>query len=376
MEITDKIISLVEAKKIEEASTYIKELDTIRTSISIKLDRLIDLNRTWAEGSLNDNIAIYNYSLKISTSVLIISLLFAIISATLITSRISKSTKKIMDLSNRLSEYDLSKNIEIKTKDEYGQIATALNIAQENLRNIINSVVNSTNKVNSSSQELSAAIEEVTYQFDQINESSLEISSSIQETSAITEEIAASIVEVSSSTEVLSEKATDGNINSEKIQKRSAKIKDNTEYVINNTNNIYRSFEENIKSSIEKGQVVNEIVNMANSIEQIAEQTNLLALNAAIEAARAGEQGKGFAVVADEVRILAEQSKDSVQNVKHTISEVKTAFNNITDSSTNLLQFINVEIMKEFNNFINVGNKYEEDGIFVREMSENMACYV
>lgn len=373
VETSDKIIDLVEADKIDEASIYIKELDNLRNDLTLKLNRLVELNNAWAEDSLNANNETYEMSLKLSSIVLITSLIAALVSATVITSRISKSLKKVLNLSNRLAEYDLSQNIEIKHKDEFGEIADSLNTAQENLRGIINSLIDSTNKVNSSGEELSAAIEEVTNQFDQINESSLEISSSVQETSAITEELAASIVEISSSIEVLSDKANDGNVNAEKIQRRSTKIKDNTEYVINNTNNIYKDFENDIKSSMEKGKVVNEIVTMANSIEEIAEQTNLLSLNASIEAARAGEHGKGFAVVAEEVRILAEQSKDSVQNVKHTINEVKSAFNNITDSSTNLLHFINTEIMKEFNSFINVGDKYEQDGLFIREMSENMA---
>lgn len=96
-----------------------------------------------------------------------------------------------MTLSNRLAKYDLSENINIKNKDEFGEIATSLNIAQENLRKIITSVINSTEKVNSSSEDLSTAIEEVTCQFDQINDSSLEISSTVEETSAITEELSA-----------------------------------------------------------------------------------------------------------------------------------------------------------------------------------------
>lgn len=372
-ETSDKIISLINDNKMVEASTYIKDLDTIRGDLTLKLDRLIELNNRWAEESLINNKKTYNNSVKVTTIVLVISLILVLIFATRITNRISKSIKKIMTLSNRLSKYDLSENINIKDKDEFGEIATSLNVAQENLRNIITSVITSTEKVNSSSEDLSNAIEEVNCQFDQINDSSLEISSTVEETSAITEELSASILEVTSSIEVLSEKATDGNINAEKIERRSTKIKDNTEYVINNTNNVYRSFENDIKTSIEKGRVVNEIVTMANSIEAIAEQTNLLALNAAIEAARAGEQGKGFAVVAEEVRMLAEQSKVSVQNVKNTINEVKLAFNNITDSSNNLLHFIDDEIMKEFNNFINVGDKYEKDGMFIREMSENIA---
>lgn len=368
------IIKLVEENKLKEAEINIENLDSTYKDFNNKISRLIDLNGQWASDSLNNNKAIFKNSVSLSSTTLIVFLILVLISSALITLRIKKSLKRIMDLSNRISSYNLSQDINISFNDEFGAIGYSLNTAQKNLRFLINSVIDMTEKVKYSSLGLSTAIEEVTCEFNKINDSSTEINSTIQETTAITEELSASILEVSSSVEVLSEKATDGNLNSEKIQKRASNIKDNTEYVINNTNSIYKNFEANIKSSIEKAKVVNEIVSMANSIEEIADKTNLLALNAAIEAARAGEHGKGFAVVAEEVRLLAEQSKISVQNVKNTISEVKIAFNNIIESSNKLLEFINFEIMKEFNSFIKIGDKYKNDGMFIREMSENIAA--
>lgn len=178
----------------------------------------MELNSKWAQESIISNKAIYNNSLKLTSIVIVISILIILISSARITIRITKSLKKIMALSNRIAKYDLTESIDVAYNDEFGAIGTSLNTAQENLRNIINSFKNSTEMVNNSCENLAISIEEVTAQFDLINESSNDINSTIQETSAITEELSASILEVSSSIDVLSEKANDGNMNSEKFK--------------------------------------------------------------------------------------------------------------------------------------------------------------
>lgn len=353
-----KLVSLEES-----FNDSIETLNSISRSNSIQSQVKVQLNQE-----------IFKKSIISAISILLITIVIALIFAIRLMSRIGKSIKQIMSLSKRMADFDLSTDITIHTKDEFEVIANSLNNAQDNLRDILESTVNNTKTVIDGSENLSILIQTICTQFDKINDSTTNINSVVQETSAVTEELSASIIEVNSSVSVLSEKATDGNSNSEKIQKRATNIKEDTTFAINNTNSIYKDVEADIKTSIEKGKIVNEIVNMANSIEEIAEQTNLLALNAAIEAARAGDHGKGFAVVADEVRNLAEESKASVQNVKGTIKEVREAFDNISKSSEKLLQFMNSEIINEFNNFVSIGNSYEEDGIFVRTMSEDIAA--
>ncbi|MGL5352467.1 MAG: methyl-accepting chemotaxis protein, partial [Clostridium sp.] len=131
--------------------------------------------------------------------------------------------------------------------------------------------------------------------------------------------------------------------------------------------------QKNMEKAIEDGKVVDSIKVMADTIGSIAEQTNLLALNAAIEAARAGEQGRGFAVVADEVRKLAEQSSKAVISIQETIAKVQNAFKISIDTGSDILEFINIQVNEQFDAYGKAGNQYYNDSEFVSGMSDEIA---
>jgi len=196
----------------------------------------------------------------------------------------------------------------------------------------------------------------------------------MQESSAATEEITASVEEVDSSVNILSSKAMEGSNNASDAKVRASKVKENSKEIKNIAKELYIQKEANMKKVIEESSVIDSIRVMADTISSIADQTNLLALNAAIEAARAGEQGRGFAVVAEEVRKLAEQSSGAVVEIQKTIESVKQIFNKSIETGNDILKFIDVDIMKTYDEYEETGNQYHIDSDFVSNMSEEIAA--
>lgn len=372
-EVRSKYISLIESGDVQNAAIAFEDIKEIKKEMDKCLSSLIKLNQKWAQEAIDKNESTYKSSLGITVVLIAITLIILISISIILIKAITNSLKKIVSLSDRISRYDFSKDISIEKKDEFGDVSDALDKAQNNIKELIKEIMNGAEEMSAASEELSATVEEMSSQFDEINNSTADVTTVVEETSDTTEELTASIEVISSSVDVLASKATDGKLNANKIKNRSMEIKQDISKVISNTKDVYGNVEKAILTAIEKASVVEDIIIMANTIEGISEQTNLLALNAAIEAARAGEQGKGFAVVAEEVRKLAEQSSEAVNKVKVTITEVNEAFNSLSEHSNELLSFMSEDVMTQFNNFIKAGEQYEKDGIFINDMSGEIA---
>lgn len=370
----NRIIDAADLNDSNEVAKQYMIFVPVEEEMLASLDKVIEINLAAAKvASDNINLASARTNV-IMTLMSIAGFIIAILLGVFMSSHINKPLRKIRDYAERLAMYDFSTPITITRKDEFGQTGIALNKAQKNVNILVKEIMENSQDISASSEELSATAEELSLRARSIDDAIANISDGMQESSAAAEEISASVEEVDSSVNELSGKAMEGSSSSSKSKEKATEVKNNGKKAIEETRNLYAEKENKMLEVIEDGKVVDNIKVMADTIGSIAEQINLLALNAAIEAARAGEQGKGFAVVAEEVRTLAEQSSQAVTSIQETITRVRDAFKNSIDTGNDILSFINTEVHRQFNAYMETGDQYYNDSNFVSMMSEEIAA--
>ena len=224
-----------------------------------------------------------------------------------ITRKLKDFVAKVTDLAR--GEGDLTKQINITSNDEFGQLADEINTLVEKIRRIISQIAQTSQMVSSSAIQLQSNAEQIATGAEEVSAQAETVATASEQMSATSGDIAQNCQMASEGSQLASAAAVSG-----------AKVVDETIGVMNSIADRVRKSAQAVESLGSRSDQIGEIV---GTIEDIADQTNLLALNAAIEAARAGEQGRGFAVVADEVRALAERTTRATREISEMIKAIQ-----------------------------------------------------
>ena len=278
----------------------------------------------------------------------------------------NKLNKIMKDMED--GQADLSERVEVRGKDEIGQLAQGINAFIGSLEDVMHQVMLNSEKLHEVTNNVSERVTNV-------NINSTDISASMQELSATMEEISASITTINQGTkdandkvDVLADASKDLVGYADTMEQRAAELENRA---IENKKNTSDIVEENVakwKKAADDSKQVERINELTNDILTISSQTNLLALNASIEAARAGEAGRGFAVVADEIRQLADSSRETADSIQELNKMVTLAVNELVSSSSFIVSYINETIMPDYDGFVESGKQYREDAEHVNDI--------
>ena len=373
--IYDAILEHSDKGENDEASELAnKDLREAGVALTAELDEMVVANKAEMADAVAEQEAVYKrvtrtiYILIVVSNIILIYVFW--VSWTWVCKRLININKQLREIITTIEEGkgDLTKRVQCFCTDEIGNLAAGINVFIETLHKIMG-------QINTSSGQLGSIVNLVSDKVSTANDNSTNISSVMEELSATMDVISSSVNDIKDNVGVVDENimelsdasgdlcgyATGMKERAENLEKNAVENKQNTSDVVNGI--IVK-----LKQAIQSSKSVDRVNDLTDEILSISSQTNLLSLNASIEAARAGEAGKGFAVVADEISQLANSSREAANNIQTINNMVIEAVKDLIDGADSIVKYINESILPDYEEFVNVGQQYNEDAVHVNEI--------
>lgn len=282
-------------------------------------------------------------NVEMSIAATVISVVLSIVIALILGNGIKKPINSLLEIFIELEkgEGDLTKRINLKSKDEIGQMAQAFNKFMASMENMVISIKQNSNIVSDGAKSLSSGGVNATEEITQINDHMIKVTQDTQSITESIEQITTSISEIAQTSQSTAEDAQDIGGTAEEVNNLAEESQRYSLNVKNEMEKVQMISSNTIEITQKLGNEANEIGKIIDTIKAITAQTNLLALNASIEAARAGEHGLGFGVVASEIRKLAENNDESTKMIEEIILNIQQMINQTIEATANVGNNIN-----------------------------------
>ncbi|MEB0042502.1 MULTISPECIES: methyl-accepting chemotaxis protein [unclassified Pseudomonas] len=321
-QLEDRMRALSRADKLEELNVLLSvDLQNNSDQMNVVLTKLVDINTQQMATANQEGADQYSLAFNMVVGLLIIATVLTILFAWLLTNSITHPVSEALLVAEDIAEGNLTRQIKVEGSDEIGRLLKAMQKMQAKLRDTLNHISGSATQLASAAEELNTVTDESARGLAQQNKEIEQAATAVNQMTTAVEEVARNAVSTSDASKDATTSASDGR-----------------ELVMETVGAIER-MSGDVQSTAELiGNLANEsrdIGKVLDVIRGLADQTNLLALNAAIEAARAGEAGRGFAVVADEVRALAHRTQQSTSEIERMIGSIQGGTEQAVNSMRN-----------------------------------------
>ena len=281
----------------------------------------------------------------------------------LLAKTIARPVRVMTDVLKESGELNFSSNTVTgkyeSNNDETGAMARAITNFKDNIQSVVKRISQVSNKIHDGSDALENMVgvleKNSNRNLSTTDQLSNEMKQNVLPSVAMIEnnitEITADLAEVNVRLQSGKEKATSVHLQSGEMQESSKAANEKTKYM-------YEELSRETESAVEKAQKISEISKLAQQISAIASQTNLLSLNASIEAARAGDAGRGFAVVAEEIRQLATQTEQTTGDIKQVVEVIEDAAKGMVECLNKAMDYMDTTVMADYHGFMEAGVNY------------------
>ena len=282
-------------------------------------------------------------------------------------SRAQKDIKDIIACIDR-REGDLTRRISFTYDDEISALGSGINTFMDKLQQILRMITLSSRRMDTVVSEVLDSVRMSNDNVSDLSAMTQELSATMQEISGSTGRINQSVESIQREVNHMAERSSAMDTYSVEMKSQAERLERDAEYSMKETERRIHEIMHVLTESIEESKSVDQVNMLTNDILDISSSTNLLALNASIEAARAGEVGRGFMVVAEEIRQLADSSRDAAGRIQKINENVIHAVHNLAENANGIVEYINGSILTEFRKFVDGGIRYREDYTYVERV--------